>query len=61
MSAEVIPLKPPTQTEPKCSFCGTPQSKAKKFISSGDGTKHICGDCIVKAKQRLEESRHQPT
>ena len=54
MTAEVIPMDPPKQAEPKCSFCGTPQSKAKRFISNGDGTRHICGDCVTKAKQRLE-------
>lgn len=56
MTAEVIPLTPPKAAEPKCSFCGTPKSKAKSLIGNGDGTKHICGECVAKAKQRLQEA-----
>lgn len=56
MSSNVIPMNAPKQQEPKCSFCGTPQSKATKFLSNGDGTKHICGECVIKAKQRLQEA-----
>jgi len=54
--SNVVPLDPPKQPEPKCSFCGTPKSKAKKFLSNSDDTKHICGECVVKAKQRLQEA-----
>jgi hypothetical protein len=54
--SNVIPLEPPKEHDPKCSFCGTPKSKAEKFISNGEGTKHICGACIIKAKQRLEKA-----
>jgi len=54
--SNVVPLNPPKQQEPKYSFCGTPQSQAKKFLSNGEGTKHICGECVTKAKQRLQEA-----
>lgn len=56
MSSNVIPLKEPKPADPKCSFCGTPQSQAKKFISNSDGTKHICGECVEAAKKRLQEA-----
>jgi hypothetical protein len=56
MSDNIIPFNKPKEPEPKCSFCGTPKSKAKSMISSSDGMRHICDRCIVKAKQRLTEA-----
>jgi hypothetical protein len=55
MTGVVIPFDKPKELEPKCSFCGTPKSKAKKMVSTTDGMRHICDKCIVKAKQRLQE------
>lgn len=45
--------------EPKCSFCGVSASRAAKLVSNPDATKHICGDCIATAKQRVQESSTQ--
>ena len=56
MTAVVIPFDKPKEEDPKCNFCKTPKSKAKKMVSSADGTRHICGVCIAKAKQRMEET-----
>lgn len=56
MTAVVIPFDKPKEEDPKCSFCKTPKSKAKKMVSSADGMRHICGECIAKAKQRMEET-----
>lgn len=52
MRDNVIPFKEP---DPKCSFCGTPKSVAKKFIVGANG-KNICGECVKHATQRLKES-----
>lgn len=54
--SNVIPMNKPKETDPKCSFCGTTKSQSKKFISNGEGTKHICDKCIAQAKQRIQES-----
>jgi hypothetical protein len=51
MTDNVIPFKEP---DPKCSFCGTPQSVANKFVQGSNG-KHICGACIAHATKRLKE------
>ena len=37
-----------------CSFCGRPQSEAKKLISSPDGTSFICEDCVNICKDMLK-------
>ena len=29
-----------------CSFCGKPQSSAKKLIASPNGDAYICDDCV---------------
>lgn len=52
MTDNVIPFKEP---DPKCSFCGTPQSAAQKFVQGPNG-KNICGACITHATKRLKES-----
>lgn len=57
MNSNVIPLEPPKEADYKCSFCETPKSVAKKFISNGDNTKHICDKCVAKAKARLIEAK----
>ncbi len=53
VSAIVAPMNKPKPQDRMCSFCGTPESKAKKFV--GAGSAHICGECIVKAKRRIDE------
>lgn len=52
MTDNVIPFKEP---DPKCSFCGTPQSAAQKFVQGPNG-KNICGVCIAHATKRLTEN-----
>lgn len=54
MTANVIPFKEP---DPKCSFCGTLKSVAKKFIAGPHG-KNICGECVKHATKLLKESEH---
>jgi hypothetical protein len=59
MTAEVIQLfkpKPQKIQNRKCSFCGTPEAQAKKFIASEQNNHCICGECIVAAKERLTEN-----
>jgi len=53
--ADVIPFKAPPAKEPACSFCKTPVSKCKKFMSNG-ADKGICDKCIKVCQQRLKES-----
>jgi hypothetical protein len=48
---EVPPEKPKQET--KCSFCGKAESQVRHMISNGID-KHICNECVVKAKERLE-------
>lgn len=62
MTAEVLELYPKKAPDPKCSFCGTPKSKAKHFFSNnqdGRTERSICGACVAKAKQRLQEAASQ--
>lgn len=54
-AATIIPFK---ETIPKCSFCGTAQTDAKHFFSSGTG-KHICGACVAHAKQRMQSVQNE--
>lgn len=53
-AASVIPFNRPAAPDPKCSFCGKRKSACAKFVSNGDETRHICGDCIKHAKARAE-------
>lgn len=55
MTAEVLPFK---ETIPKCSFCGTPETDAKHFFTSGTG-KHICGACVAHCKQRMHSVQNE--
>lgn len=55
MSAVIVSINSKKQ-ERKCSFCGTFESKAKKFITSNVTNHCICGDCIVKAKKVSDET-----
>lgn len=60
MTAEVLELYPRKGPEIKCAFCGTPRSKAKNFFTNnreGREERGICGVCIVKAKERLQEAK----
>jgi hypothetical protein len=59
MTAEVIQLfkpKPQKMQNRKCSFCGTPERDAKKFVASETSNHCICGECIVKAKEKVMEN-----
>ncbi len=38
-----------------CSFCGRPQTEAKKIISSPDGASFICEDCVNICKEMLKD------
>jgi len=40
----------PTKEDPKCSFCGTPKSKAKAMIKSQLKDHYICDKCIKQGK-----------
>ena len=51
----VIPFK---ETPSKCSFCGTAETDAKHFFSSGTG-KHICGVCVAHCKQRIQSVQNE--
>lgn len=58
MTDNIIPFNAPEakpKQEPKCSFCGKAESQVKHMLSNGID-KHICNECVVKAKQRLEEA-----
>lgn len=58
--SEVLELYPRKGPEPKCSFCGTPKSKAQHFFTNnreGREERAICGKCVKNAKQRLEEGK----
>ena len=39
--------------EPRCSFCGKPQSKVSKLIAGAGG--FICNECIEMCNEILEE------
>ena len=54
--SNIIPMNPPEKKDQKCSFCGTPQSKAKSMVSNPNQTRHICGKCVEQATQRLTEA-----
>lgn len=54
--SNVIPMNPPEKKERKCSFCGKPESQVKALIGNADETKHICNECVAKAKHRLKEA-----
>lgn len=54
--SNTIPFIKPKEYVPNCSFCEAPRTKAKHFFESGTG-KYICQDCVVRAKQRLDESK----
>lgn len=54
--SNVIPMNPPKQQERKCSFCSKPESQVKSLVGNSEGTRHICNECITKAKQRLQEA-----
>lgn len=45
-------------TEARCSFCGTPESVAKRMFSNGmHGTpeaRYICTTCVIKAKKDMD-------
>ena len=56
--SNVIPFDKP-KFDPKCSFCGTPQSKVKKMVKSTSSTYAICDKCVEKATQRIKESNEQ--
>lgn len=51
--SNVIPFKKSPEVDPKCSFCGTKKSVAKKMVSSE--THHICDKCIKIATERLKD------
>lgn len=64
MTAVIIPFnRLPEAQRPKverfCSFCKTPESRAKSLFSGMeklDGSSHcVCGDCIVKFKVLTDE------
>lgn len=58
MTDNIIPFNAPKEKpkqEPKCSFCGKPESQVKHMLSNNID-KHICNECVVKAKQRLQEA-----
>lgn len=55
-TAEIIQLHP-TVSDEKCSFCGTPKSKAKKMISNKKG-KNICDKCIMKGLAIVRGENH---
>ena len=46
-------MKTPTTTPPKCSFCGSPQSKVGRLIAGtgGAGEAYICDRCIPIAEE----------
>ena len=52
-SAIVIPFEKPKDVEPKCSFCNIPKSKATHMFG-GSNNKYICGNCVLKAKGRMD-------
>ncbi len=41
--------------EMSCSFCGRPQTDAKKLISSPDGNSFICEDCVNICREMLKD------
>jgi hypothetical protein len=56
MTKNIIPFEVPpekSKQETKCSFCGKAESQVRHMISNGID-KHICNECVVKAKERLE-------
>ena len=41
--------------EPRCSFCGRPQSEVQKLIA-GPGV-YICDECVAVAQHIMEEEK----
>jgi len=59
MTAQIIQLfepKPQKIQNRKCSFCGTSEKEAKKFVASQESNHCICGECIKKAKEKISET-----
>lgn len=44
-----------TNTEPRCSFCGKPESKVEHLIAAPTDDVYICNDCVDICSQQLEE------
>ena len=45
--------------EPRCSFCGRPQSEVQKLIA-GPGV-YICDECVAVAQHIMEEEKAEET
>lgn len=52
----IIPMNPPKQQEPRCSFCDAPKSKARIMVGNPNGSRYICDKCIAQAAKRLQEA-----
>ena len=55
MTATIVPIDG-VKKEKVCSFCKTPESKAKKFIASTVTNHCICDKCIEKAYKAHKET-----
>jgi hypothetical protein len=53
----IIPFKPEKTQARACSFCKKPEAECTTLIKSGTTNHCICGECIVAAKKRLEETK----
>ena len=59
-SAEIIDLFPKPKKELFCSFCKKTESEVKRMFSNsveGNLLRCICNECIVLAKEKLQENK----
>lgn len=57
--SNVIPFVAEPKRERACSFCKRKESEVAKMVSSPNGSRSICGDCVAHAKKRLAEAVEQ--
>ena len=54
MTNKIIPFIKPPKKIPRCSFCDKPEHEVHNLFGNSND-KFICNECVVHAKQRLDE------
>ncbi|ADI13728.1 ATP-dependent Clp protease ATP-binding subunit ClpX [Truepera radiovictrix] len=45
----------------RCNFCGRTHAEVRHLVASESGITHICGDCVTRIAQVLEQARARPS
>jgi len=56
MTAQLIPFEKPQEARPQCVFCKSEIAPNQEVLRSGTSSIVMCMPCVIKAKQRMEES-----